>query len=139
MLKNYLTIAIRYIARHKVYSFINIAGLAIGMACCALILLYVQHELSYNTCHSKGDRTYKILRQVDANEGRTFYPSVSGPFAPEFLKDLPEVETVARMAGYNSTFWAKYQNKPFYHIPEHFFVLIQNFLMCSIFRLLQAT
>ena len=46
MFKNYLTTAIRNITRHKVYSFINIAGLAIGMACCALILLYVQHELS---------------------------------------------------------------------------------------------
>jgi putative ABC transport system permease protein len=46
MLKNYLTIAIRNLSRFKVYSVINIAGLAIGLACCALILLYVQHELS---------------------------------------------------------------------------------------------
>jgi len=54
MFKNYLTIAIRNIARHKVYSFINIVGLAIGMACCALIMLYVQHELSYYLIYGAG-------------------------------------------------------------------------------------
>ena len=48
MIKNYLTVAIRNIARNKTFSAINILGLAIGMACCILILLYVQDELSYD-------------------------------------------------------------------------------------------
>ena len=63
MFKNYLTVAICNLMRYKVYSFINIIGLAIGMACCALILLYVQHELSYDTMHSNGDRIYRVLRE----------------------------------------------------------------------------
>ena len=61
MLKNYLKISFRNIKRHKGYSFINIFGLAVGMACCILILLYVQYELSYDKYHSHSDLTYRIL------------------------------------------------------------------------------
>ncbi|MDP6042212.1 MAG: ABC transporter permease, partial [Candidatus Latescibacteria bacterium] len=115
MFKNYLTIAIRNIARHKIYSFINIAGLAIGMACCVLIMLYVHHELSYDTFYTNSDRTYRIMRKVNASEGPTYYPSISAPFAPEFLKDLPEVEAVVRVLGSNAVLWTKYEGKSFYH------------------------
>ncbi len=52
MLRNYLKIALRNMNRHKGYSFINMAGLAIGMACCILILLYVTDELSYDRFHT---------------------------------------------------------------------------------------
>ena len=60
MLRNYLKIALRNMKRYKGYSFINICGLAIGMACCILILLYVTDELSYDNYHEKGDRIYRI-------------------------------------------------------------------------------
>ena len=60
MLKNYLKIAVRNIKRNKIYSFINIAGLAIGIACCLLILLYIQDELSYDRFHKNADRIYRI-------------------------------------------------------------------------------
>ena len=56
MIKNYLTVAIRNIARNKTFSAINILGLAIGMACCILILLYVQDELSFSPCTMKLNR-----------------------------------------------------------------------------------
>ena len=58
MFRNYLTIAIRNLLRHRVYSAINILGLAVGMACCFLILLFVQDELSYDRFHEKADRIY---------------------------------------------------------------------------------
>ena len=58
MLKNYLTVAVRNILRHKVYSFINIMGLAVGMACCMLILLWVQDEISYDRFHENADDIY---------------------------------------------------------------------------------
>ena len=54
MLRNYLTVALRHLLRHKLYSAINISGLAIGMACCILILLSVRHELSYDRFHRRG-------------------------------------------------------------------------------------
>ncbi len=59
MLRNYLKIAIRNMKRHKGYSLINISGLAIGMACCILILLYVTDELSYDNFHEKAESTKK--------------------------------------------------------------------------------
>jgi putative ABC transport system permease protein len=61
MFKNYLKIAFRNIKRHKVYTLMNISGLAVGMACCILILLYVQYELSYDSYHSHSKQTYRIL------------------------------------------------------------------------------
>ena len=100
MLKNYLTIAIRNLARYKVYSFINIAGLAIGMACCALIMLYVQYELSYDDFHTKGDRIYRVLRETQNGDGSvTFRRGISGAFAPALMNDFHEVKNVIRLSG----------------------------------------
>ena len=58
MFKNYFKIAIRNIQRHKGYAFINIAGLALGIACCCLILLWVQDELSYDRFHENAKNLY---------------------------------------------------------------------------------
>jgi len=127
MFRNYLTVAIRNIARHKVYSFINIAGLAIGMACCALILMYVQHELSYDTFHTKGDQIYRVMRKVKNEKGETFYPSISGAAATEFLKDRPEVESVARVYGHNAIVWTKYQGRQFSHVSSSLLSADQEF------------
>ena len=115
MLKNYLTVAIRNIARHKVYSFINIAGLAIGMACCALIMLYVQHELSYDDFHAKGDRIYRVLRETRGEDGSVkFHSGISGPFAPALMNDFPEVEDAIRLAG-PAEMWTRYEGKNLVH------------------------
>lgn len=62
MFKNYLKIAFRNIKIYKGYAFINISGFAIGIACCMLILIYVQHELSYDRYHKKNDRIYRVAR-----------------------------------------------------------------------------
>jgi putative ABC transport system permease protein len=64
MFNNYLKIALRNIFKHKGYSLINIIGLAIGMACCLLILLYVQDELSYDHYHENADRIYRVIEEV---------------------------------------------------------------------------
>ncbi|MCI0616099.1 ABC transporter permease, partial [bacterium] len=60
MLKNYLKIALRNLLRHKAYSFINLTGFAVGMACCIVVLLFVQDEVQYDTYHERGDRIYRI-------------------------------------------------------------------------------
>jgi hypothetical protein len=60
MFSNYIKIAIRNILRHKVYSIINIVGLAVGMASTILILLWVQFELSYDRYHENADRIYRL-------------------------------------------------------------------------------
>ena len=104
MLKNYLNIAIRNLARHKAYTFINIAGLAIGMASCALILLYVQYEMSYDDFFSRGNRIYKVLweTQLQAGKsttGRQYKGQTGGALAQTLMNDFAEVEKAIRLTG----------------------------------------
>lgn len=73
MIKNYLKIALRHVKRHKGYSFINIAGLAVGMTCCILILLWVQDELSYDKYHEKADCIYRITYAEQIGDSFSHY------------------------------------------------------------------
>jgi putative ABC transport system permease protein len=64
MWKNYLKIAWRNLLRKKGYSFINIVGLGKGMACCALIFMFVQDELSYDNYHEHKDRIFRVMHCI---------------------------------------------------------------------------
>ncbi len=97
MLGNYLTIAIRNLLRQKVYSAINVLGLATGLACCILLLLYVRQELSYDTFHEKADRIYRIAEEATTQEGKTWRVTTPFPLAPAFKQAYPEVEEIARL------------------------------------------
>ena len=70
MLKNYLTVAFRSLMRNKVYSTLNVLGLGIGMACCVLIVLYVQNEFQYDRFHRNGDRIYKVVFETQNENGQ---------------------------------------------------------------------
>ncbi|WP_225586963.1 ABC transporter permease [Algoriphagus sp. Y33] len=103
MLKNYLKIAYRNLLKKKVYSFINIVGLGIGMACCVLIFMFVQDELSYDTYHEKGDRIFRVIHGV-AQEGvepdlSTFWVWGNAPIGPALQLDFPEIEKVVQFSG----------------------------------------
>ena len=99
MFKNYFRIAWRNIKRHKGYSFINIVGLAIGMAVCILILLYVQYELSYDNFNEHKDRIFRIQRQWLNADGslRGEFSSLAPSFIPLLEKEFPEMEHVVRI------------------------------------------
>ena len=98
MLKNYLRTAFRNIRKYKAYSFINIAGLAIGMACCILIIQFVRDELSYDRYHEKADRIYRLVDALDESKPTSRYFALSSaPFAPTLIKEFPEVEDAARL------------------------------------------
>ncbi len=92
MVSNYLKIAVRNLIKHKGYSFINIFGLAVGMACCILIMLYVQDELSYDRYHEKSDRIYRLSRQWTNQDGMIslHLGHVAPPFGPLIRNDFPE-------------------------------------------------
>ena len=138
MFKNYLTIAIRNLARHKVYSLINIAGLAIGMACCGLILLYVQHEFSYDRFHSKGDRIYRVLRETRYENGRAaMSPMLSGPFVPALKKDSPEIEHAVRVLS-TVTRFVQSQDKQFNHHGSIILAAEPDFLRIFDFELIRG-
>lgn len=105
MFKNYLKIAWRNIKRYKSYSFINITGLAIGMAVCILILFFVQDELSFDTHHEHKDRIYRLERQFYAADGsvRHGFCTLAPSFVPLLESDFPEMEHVVRMLGSGNT------------------------------------
>jgi putative ABC transport system permease protein len=96
MFKNYLKIAIRNIKRNKGYSFINIAGLSIGIACCILMYFYVRDEKTYDRFHENIDRIYFIMGDVDL--GRIKIGVSPEPSLGEKMRDeFPEVEDTARL------------------------------------------
>ena len=91
MIYHYFSVALQNLIRQPGYSGINILGLAIGITCCMLILLYIQHELSYDRFHEKADRIYRV---VNGNFART--PPALGP---ALKAQFPEVEEYVRMRG----------------------------------------
>jgi putative ABC transport system permease protein len=97
MLRNYLKIALRNMNRHKGYTFINIAGLAIGMACCILIMLYVTDELSYDRFHEKKDRIYRINAISSIGTTSRQYATVPPALAKGLADSIPEIEAFTRL------------------------------------------
>lgn len=96
MFRNYLKVAFRNIKRHTGYSLINLVGLAIGMTCCILIMLWVQNELSFDRFHQKADRIYRLC--LDANIGSPLLAPVSmAPAGPAMASEFPEVVSAARI------------------------------------------
>lgn len=99
MLKNYLKIATRNLIKHRGYTFINVSGLALGMACCLLIVLYVSHELSYDRYHVNSDQVYRVTREFfdENNTSILHLTRLSFPIAPAMEEELPEVERAVRV------------------------------------------
>ena len=89
MFGNYFAIAIRNIVRNKVHSFINIVGLALGLASFILIMLFVLDEISYEKFHLKADRIYRISPQD--------YVRTAPLLAPTLRADFPEIESATRL------------------------------------------
>jgi len=96
MLQNYLKIALRNLLRNKVYSFINIAGLALGVACCLMLTLYIQDELSYDKHHKNLENIYRIVTVFDSETGFGKQGSSSPPIAMTLMEELGEVEYATR-------------------------------------------
>lgn len=92
MVKNYLKIAFRNIIKHKSFSVINIVGLAIGIACSILILVFVAHELSYDKYHEKADRTYRIAVRASIGDTKINQTYSSSETFRRLLEDFPEIE-----------------------------------------------
>jgi putative ABC transport system permease protein len=93
MLKSYLKIAFRNLIRHKAFSILNISGLAIGMACSILILLWVQNELSYDKFHINANQIYRLI-----DDASGFKAAVTPPgMAPALQKEMPEIQSVVRI------------------------------------------
>ncbi|SEL53885.1 ABC transporter permease [Parapedobacter koreensis] len=105
MIKNYFKTAWRNLIRGKVFSTINIMGLAIGLTAFLLLALYIKDELSYDRFHEKADRIYRVSREFLDDNGSTnlHLAQVAPPYGPLIAQDFPEVEHMVRMLESNAT------------------------------------
>jgi putative ABC transport system permease protein len=114
MFKNYLHVSLRMIRRNKVFSFINIFGLATGIAFCMLIFLFVKEEYSFDAFHEKADRIYRLeltnihdlakrkqertgLTNPKSGEFSSTWIHFSIPFGPALKREIPEIEACVRL------------------------------------------
>jgi putative ABC transport system permease protein len=101
MLRNYFKIAFRNLWRHRVFSFINILGLTVGMTACFLIFLYVRFELSYDRFHDKADRIYRIVADIKTPTEVIHAGGPAWAVAPNVKIEFPEVESFVRLSNAN--------------------------------------
>jgi len=135
MWKNYLTIIIRNIRNHKLYSLINVVGLSVGLTSCGLILLWIQHEIKFDQHHLNGDRIYRVLRQVkNQTTGDSYFSNGTlGPLGPALKADFPEIKAMTRI--FTGSSWVQYKDKGF---RERFWVADGSFLDVFTFPLLKG-
>jgi putative ABC transport system permease protein len=113
MLRNYIKVVLRSIRRQAGYSFINIAGLAIGMACCLLITLWVFDELSYDRFHNNAPNLY-LVEENQFYSGRVYHVTVTPyPLAPVLKEEIPEIVEATRQV-YSGGQLFRHGDKSFY-------------------------
>ncbi len=130
MLKNYLKITWRNIRNNKIYSFINIMGLAVGMACCILILLWIRDELSFDKFHENYNDIYRTIPEFQG----TKYSSNPLALARIFKEQYPEVRQTTR---FYQMFWLIKHGDKFY--KERGALVDDDFLKMFTFPLIQGT
>src|SRR6187402_2841777 len=99
MFRNNLKVAFRHLGKHRGYTAINVLGLAVGIASCILIMLFVKSEWSFDRFHSKSDRLYRAWLE-EHYEGQLFTNTVTPiPLGPVLQAGLPEIEATCRISG----------------------------------------
>ena len=99
MFKNYLKIAVRSLLKQRVYTTINVLGLAVSITACLLIGLYVKHELSYDSFFPDADRIFKIALERKYPNHATFFSAIPHSYAPTMQRDFEEVENTLQLLG----------------------------------------
>src|SRR5688572_8380059 len=98
MFKNYFKIAFRNLWKHKVFSFINIMGLTVGITSCFLIFLYVKFEMSYDSMHKKADRIYRLVSDIKTPSDIIHAGGPAWAVPPHIKPDFPQVEEFVRVS-----------------------------------------
>jgi putative ABC transport system permease protein len=138
MLRNFFLIAWRNLQRNKIYSFINIAGLGLGIACALLIILYVADETSYDRYHKDAPNIYRVVKDFVNDDGSRLPDATTPPaLAPAMQKELPEVDKVTRVfPGWGNKFLIRYGEKKF--IEEKLFRVDSSFFDVFSFPFVQG-
>ena len=114
MLKSYLLTALRYLSRHKLFSIVNIAGLALGIACFFLSYYHISYEYSYDRHYSKSSSIYRVVTgDVAGGDG---WVRVSAPLPGKLKGDIPEIQEFVRFINLDrsSKTAVKYDRNTFY-------------------------
>jgi putative ABC transport system permease protein len=116
MFRNYVKVALRHLFKNKTFSIINILGLSVGVACCALLALYIQDEFSYEKHFPGHERVYRITTTFVKDDKVESFPRSSPPIAMDMVDVLPEVEIATRSVNPPDVeqHLVRYQDKVFY-------------------------
>src|SRR5688500_774567 len=133
MLKNYFKVAIRYLTRYKEYTIINVLGLAVGIACCILIMLFVRNEFSYNKFHAKADRIYRLWQDEKYQDQKLQSTTTPISAATVIQSTYPEVEAICRIYSFNPMVRISDNN-----FSESVRMVDSTFFRCFDFKLLEG-
>jgi len=134
MIKNYTKITFRNLKKHKFYSFINITGLAIGIACCLIIFLWVQNELGYDRFHENAGELYRIVQESPQGSKVLHFNVTPSALGPLLKEQYPEIINSAR---YADTRWDMGRKETFFR--ERVSLVDDSFLRMFSFLLLEGT
>jgi putative ABC transport system permease protein len=107
MLQNYFTIAFRNLRKQRFYTLINITGLAVGVASCLIIVLFVLNELSYDKHYTDHERLYRVQSEIKFGDNHLIMAGTPAPLAETLLKDFPEVQYAARFWNHNTSIFKR--------------------------------
>jgi putative ABC transport system permease protein len=133
MLQNYIKIAWRNLVKGKLYALINIVGLAVGIASCLLIGLYIYEELRYDRFHENSDQVYRVINTLSNDNQTEKYAFTPKPLAPFLKQKFPEVQKAVRLQKENGV--VRIDNQLF---EQKFLVAEEGFLKMFSFPLLQG-
>ena len=135
MFRNYLKVAVRTLLKNRAFAGINIFGLAVGIACCVLIFLYVEDELRYDRFHEDADRIYRLrVERFSSNGESELTATSSAPMLRAAESDIPQIERAVRMQ--QQTYHVEYEDRKFYE--DKFFTVDSTFFDVFSFKLLMG-
>src|SRR5882762_3769500 len=101
MLRHYIRLAVRHLAKQKLLTVINVVGLSLGLACCILFMLYAVNELNYDRWHAHADRLYRVNEVFMRDDVEQGMGGLYVPLGPAMKKEFPDVENFVRIASGN--------------------------------------
>lgn len=134
MIRNYLKIALRHLKKNKLYAFVNITGLAIGITSCLLIGIYIRNELSYDQFHKNKDRIVRVTWEYNFGDALSKTATTGTKVGPQFQRTFPEVEGYARLLKYPRV--VAFEDKLF--DEKNFLYADSSFFSLFSFRLLEG-
>ena len=135
MFRNFFRITLRNIIRQKVYSIINIAGLAIGIACSIIITAFILHELSYDKFHEKADRIFRLILDGKIGEEEMLSAWTPVPAAAALVEEFPEVIDATRLEEWDNML-IRYEDKTF--LEDKFMWADSSFFKIFSFKLIEG-